>query len=540
MQLIFKDILEFPSLKKGNIITGKNNLDNPVTGATIMEALDIEKWSRPGQVLLTSYYAFENLQSEAIDAFFLQAVNLGISGFIFKTDRLVNEIPEYFISKCKEYKFPLIQISGKVTYPKIINEILGSIINKNSFLLKKYYDNHQQFIKLMMDQADLPQILKTLENLIDLPVTLHEQTNENEHRIGTSPQYDKFEKIRKTFLDYDKNNVPYNRYLVQYPDISDTRYILTFSVPNLGYENYELVIHEAENELSDLQLMDIENTIIALQTELVKQYALRQNNFSHLNEMASELIFGRLSNKDDLNYTIRNLGLDFSKSYRVIVFNFNKSSKEYASLDNNRFTDTVANYSKHYFLNVIYVKQPHKLILILPIHQYDLNTVKDKLSNIIKKVTKQVDDHDLISQATISDEVSVHELAKGYEQAMDTILIGNIWDKESIVLTYDDIGIFKLFIETNNLEAIKQFVPKKILDLQKNNPDLLNTLHAFMNANQNYSETSKVLFVHPKTVRYRVDQLTERYNIHFDDPEEMLHYSIAIRIIHFLEYSKKE
>lgn len=137
---------------------------------------------------------------------------------------------------------------------------------------------------------------------------------------------------------------------------------------------------------------------------------------------------------------------------------------------------------------------------------------------------------------TISEEKSIYNLPNAYKQAMDMRPIIDFWQSESPIVAYEDLGISKLFIETENVEALKRFVPETIWTLQAKNPELLKTLYTFINANQNYSDTAKLLFVHPKTVRYRVNQLTEQYNIPFDQPDKILYYNIAIRITQFLHF----
>lgn len=325
---------------------------------------------------------------------------------------------------------------------------------------------------------------------------------------------------------------------MNYEDSTKENIVLSFQVPNLGFEEYKLIIHNASNSISDLHFMAIENAVIALQTEFVQRYALRQNNHSRLNEMASELIFGHLNNKEDIEDTIYNLKLDLSSHYRIVIISFSKIIKEHNSSDVNRFSDKVANQSKVYFNDSIYVKQPRKIILIVPINQNDLKTIKSKLSNILSNVTNDCDYKQMISNVTISEENSVFHLSKGYKQAMDIRPLGDLWQNGSSIVAYDEIGIFKLFIETESITSLKQFVPDKIWKLQNKNPELLRTLHTFINVNQNYSETAKILYVHPKTVRYRVDQLTEQYDIQFNNPDQILHYNIAIRIVKFIERKK--
>src|SRR5690625_851990 len=102
------------------------------------------------------------------------------------------------------------------------------------------------------------------------------------------------------------------------------------------------------------------------------------------------------------------------------------------------------------------------------------------------------------------------------------------------ILSYQDTGLYQLFLETNTLASLEHFIPVSVREMKENKPELLETLFTFINKNQNYSETAQSLFVHPKTVRYRINQLKEQYAIDFQNPEEMLRYSIAIRILKVL------
>lgn len=535
MELTMKDILDFPSLEQGQLITGNEGLNNRVTNTMVMEALDIEDWGRAGLVLLTSYFAFKDSTAEAIDLFFSKAKKIGVAGFIFKTERLVTDIPAHFISACHDYELSLIQIPKEMNYEKIINEILTVISNNHAFLLERYYENHQDFIQLMMNQAELPQILKTLEDLIHLPVTLSE--NINAHHIGTDKDYEKFKIISELPIEKETHqNINYQKYLVSYPNINETKVMVSSPIPNLGYEDYELLIHGVDHTFSDLQLTAVENAIVALQIELVKRYALRQHNTSHLNEMAYEFISDRLVKEKDINDTIQNLRLDTSKNYRVVIFDFKHLSKTFSPSELNRVMDRLIKNSKNYFYDVLYIKRAQQIILIVPIIDFTLDTIKSKLMRLFDYFKHKVTENAEISKVTISDEVSVYNLPQGYKQARDIIIIGNLWENKSPIISYDEIGIFKLFIETENIDSMKDFVPEKLWQLAKNNPELLNTLYTFINANQKYSVTAERLFIHPKTVRYRVEQLENQYQINFENSEEIMYYNIAIRIIKYLQY----
>ncbi|MGO1356160.1 PucR family transcriptional regulator [Alkalibacterium gilvum] len=533
--LKLKEVSGLPSLKDSKLIYGKEKLNISVSGAMVMEALDIEDWGSPRQILMTSNFAFKDETSETIIHFFKKAKEIGISAFIFKKNRLVSEIPEYFISNCKMFGFPLFEVKKDITYESIINDILKLINNRNTLLLQSYYDNHQQFIQLMMNQSGTIKILETLNTLIDVPVSLVEKVNADV--IGTEERYNIFEfKNAAESMYREFNSLEYEQRSVNYPNIKtqENNKLLSFTIPNLGYEQYQLIIHGADYRFSDMDFMAITNTIIAIQTELVKKYALRQNKKARMNEMVSDLVHGRLTNQEDINETINNLELNPDKKYRVIVFNFSSKKRELSDALVNRLTDTLTNLFRNKFNNLLYIGRKDQVSLITSTENMTINNVKKKIETILKKISENKSYKDIYHYISISNEVSLYKLSEGHRQAMDSQKILRMGNEESAIVSYENLGLYRLFLETDNLNSLDRFVPENLKALQKDNPDLLNTLYVFINVNQNYSEASEILFIHPKTVRYRINRLKERYDIDLKNPEEILQYSIALRILKFI------
>ena len=536
MPLTLKNILQLPSLKDAKILNGQKQLNVEVTSPMIMEALDIESWGQPGQILLTSYFAFENKEEQILDDFFTKAQKIEIAAFVFKKQRLMDKIPEHFILNCRKYQIPLIQVEENIYYEHIISDILETITNRNAFLLKKYYENHQRFIQLMMNQPTISKILFTLKDLIDAPVSLRIQPD---HKIiGTDEKYNNFILAKKpTTIKKAHLNLEYQQEYVQYTQKQEASFdtLLSIPIPNLDYKKYELLIHQSDFSLEDFKLMAIKNAVIAIQTELVKREALRQNNQHRLNEMASDLIYGRIENKDDIQELIHRLELDPSLNYRVIIYNFKqKERKKLNETTLNRFVDILANLSKNEFPGLVYITHQKKLILLVPMVSLSITAVKNKLRNILAQNSNNKTYKALIEFITISEEVSIYELSKGYQQTINTYKVLQLLENKTKIASYEDIGIYRLFIETENTEILEDFVSHKIKTLKEENPALLKTLENFIDTNQSYAETAKVLYVHPKTVRYRIDQLKNTYQINFENLEEMLNHSISIRILKVL------
>lgn len=539
MRLTIADVLQFPSSEEARLIIGGDKLNSKVTGAIVMEALDIRGWGQHGQLLLTSYFAFKDSTEEDKDLFFEQAKEIGIAGFIFKTDRLVKEIPAGFIAKCIEYDFPLIQIPGHINYDTIIQSVLEAVNNQKAFRFETYYQNHLKFIQLMMSQADLMQILLTLESLISKPITLAE--NVDQEYLSTNEKLEEFEIVSKAKKrEYINSYVRAKIFKVKYAHSKKFENMLSVPIPTLGYEDYELLIHHANDSLGDIELTAIENAIIALQTELVKKYAIRQNNLLHLNEMTTKLVTGSLTTKEEVKETIQNLEMSVSDDYRVVIFDFKDVHKNQSVADWNRLTDKLIYLAKNNFLKMAFVQQSSKVVFILPILDFSLNEMKKLLTDILKRINSDESLRKLLIHVTISNEVSAYLLPQAYKQALNTLLVVDLIETDSPIVAYEDIGIFQLFIETDNLDSIKKFIPEQIQELHAENPELLNTLYTFINTNQKYSETAEILYVHPKTVRYRVNQLETQYDIDLKDPEKVLFYNIALRLIKYFERNEKQ
>lgn len=534
MPLTIKSILEFPSLEEAFCVTDSLGFDNEVTGAIVMEALDIEDWGRPGLILLTSYFALEHVSDEQLNLFFEKAKKIGIAGFVLKINRLVRSIPEIFIENCRKYEIPLIQIAKKVPYEKIITDILESIVNRNAYLLQHYYEIHQHFTTLMLSQPGVIQILENLEDLMKVSISLYEKVEDR--IVGTDETYHAFEiHERKNLEQALYMNFTSYAYTLSYKNdpAARTYNALSVSIPALGYEEYEMIVHHLDYEPSDIDYIAIENTAIALQTELIKQFALRQKNRSRVNEMASDLLHSRLSNQEDIKDTALELGLNLDGTYRVIVFQL-ETDKDVSSPMINRYADTLINHAKIEFDNLRYVIRQETIIFIVPADSETLSETKRKARLILQKTHADGAYKDIQSFAAISEVADINHLPDAYRQAFDTQRILLKIGERPSVSTYHDMGIYQIFVETGNSESIKRFIPENIWVLKESNPELLETLHTFIDVNQNYSEAAQILFVHPKTVRYRVDRLKDSYNIDFQNPEEILHYSIGIRLLKFI------
>ena len=71
-----KELLTQGELKTSKILTKEIGLENEVESAMVLEAMDIENWSKKNQLILTSFYAFDGVSEAELEEFFARCSRL--------------------------------------------------------------------------------------------------------------------------------------------------------------------------------------------------------------------------------------------------------------------------------------------------------------------------------------------------------------------------------------------------------------------------------------------------------------------------------
>jgi len=109
------------------------------------------------------------------------------------------------------------------------------------------------------------------------------------------------------------------------------------------------------------------------------------------------------------------------------------------------------------------------------------------------------------------------------------------------VVTSDELGVYRLLAEVNRPEDLVEFARDalgRLLDEgPKHNPDLLPTLDAYLRSTCRLHETAKSLFIHPHTLRYRINRIEEILGHSVNDPawREEAQLALAIARVQFPE-----
>ena len=112
--------------------------------------------------------------------------------------------------------------------------------------------------------------------------------------------------------------------------------------------------------------------------------------------------------------------------------------------------------------------------------------------------------------------------------------------KEARPLYYPDLSVYRLLILLEDQPDLIKFYQETLGGLleHKDHQELIQTLAAYFDHNQNISQTAKALFMHRNTILHRMRRINEIANLDLDNPDTRLALQLALKIHTMLENGK--
>lgn len=527
MALTLTDILKLPALQQAKVVVAGDG-QSKVEHIMVMEAMDVENWAQPHELLLSSFFALSSCTALEVREFVLKVKALGCAGLIFKVDRFVSQLPAELVETCQETNLPLIQIDVQTKYRTIIYQVMQALFNETNLLLNRYRKINQMFITLSQEGSSVVKILELLAALIENPVELFQQDQQEIYLLEDYHQRKTILSAKKRVTKKEFMNYDYFRHtLLDQTNIPVTQ--LFVEIPRMNQSPVYLGITEQHQTL-DSDYMAIENAVNFLQLEFVKQLAIREIEGRYKVDLIDDLITGRVDNQEKMQKIARELGLDLSSEYRFVVIQFFKDTTVTLSAAQNQY---LVQLIRQDFPAVIYRIKPDRILFLMPQrHFQQLNQFKAKLALLLKQFVhrESLNYRVGISQNGLADQFQYHSI-----QAFKVISIASQIFEDSFLFEYHDLGIYRFLVDIKEDQELASFIPESLQALTTEKGELLETLEAYLAQNKNGNKTAEKLFIHPKTLHYRLKKIREITGIDLEDNEEILQITIGLHVLKILK-----
>lgn len=533
--LMISDVIDMLPRDSSELVAGKTGIHQAVTDIIVMEAHDIEKWLRPGQLVLSSLYSMNDFKYDDYINFIQVMKTKGASGLIIKVGRFVEEIPVGIIDGCNKFNLSLIAIESNVAYSDVILSVMQSLINIKAEMLDLYQNIHHEFKHIAMSDLKLIDVLNSLKRIINRDVALMDSKGE---LIATTTEYEQtLQKIdqREVFQEVYMH-FKYTRELVSSNDTMFSRVIC--EIPRMDETPINLYIYETNTFIQMMDYMAIENAASSLQYEFVKQMALKKAKDSHMNDLVDHIINGKYSSFEELKETAMALNLPLESTYSVITWELyaEKSIRKQSSFEEYQKSfnksKLIAQDVKNRYGVCVYRIFSNRITFIIEANYEDNYRLVETVKKNFEEVYNYYNENDLMFHVGISDMGDLRQISKLAIQPLRVVQLSEMLKLEKFVIHYNDLGVYRMLLELSKHNDLMEFVSSKVKTVSEYNPEYLETLKVFLEYNQNYKKTSEALYVHPKTVRYRIERMSELFSIDFDNSDDIMQIRLSIFILY--------
>ena len=549
MAYTVRKLLESEQFPKMKLLCGEKGLDLEVKGIRIIEIEDMERYLTGGEILITSFQVYLSCSDREVEQHFEDLVKSEISGFIVKkrkeydpTGRRLSLLEKH----CKKYEIPLVEIPGDFDYWGIIRHVMIQVFDKDTARLKYFKITHDSFNMFILNNNGscntASDIIKFLSVMIENPVVLYYgnlncmvSTNSDNSKLILSDE----------IQPYKPNIITKFQYMKQMKG-SCVQYVVKFAILN-EMEIY-ITITEENRELTELDYMAIENAIINLQYGFLSEFAQDEMKKKYQRDIIHNILNGLLSSKEMIEAAAQ-LGMKESDTYRVVDFHtIKKNVQSKYTKEQLHEVGVIVGELKHLLPDALIYRNMDQIVMI---QQVDSNQTELEYQKEMEEVEDVIQRSILYRKKDTDFQIGIGKIVEGYQRLEESyheasqaikyieIIRQVTGDKNKSVVQYSNLGFFQIFGKVDDMTELESCIPETLKKLylydDEHKGELITTLQMYLRNNQSIKKTAGAMFVHYRTISYRIEKIKQISGINFDNANEVLAVSNGLIIYKMLK-----
>ncbi len=176
---------------------------------------------------------------------------------------------------------------------------------------------------------------------------------------------------------------------------------------------------------------------------------------------------------------------------------------------------------------------------IILIKELDDDEDKDSFQRIAKTIVDMLSTENMTNVVVAYGSVvnELREVSRSYKEAKTALDVGRIFYNHSRVIAYENLGIGRLIYQLP-VPLCKMFLNEVFSDHKPEELDdeLRVTIDKFFETNLNSAETSKKLFIHRNTLKYRIEKIQKLTGLNMKIFEDCVTLKIALMVDKYMNY----
>ena len=333
----------------------------------------------------------------------------------------------------------------------------------------------------------------------------------------------------------------------KYVDVKENTAIITFHNTKVIPNTIVTIEQELRKKEQDV-CMELENATINLQDGFLSEFAQDEEKKTYQRDIIHNILNGLLSSKE-MTEAAAQLGMKESDTYRVVDFHtIKKNVQRKYTKEQLHEVGVIEGELMHLLPDALIYRNMDQIVMIQQVdseqteleYQKEMEEVEDVIQRSILYRKKDTD-----FQIGIGKSVEGYQrLKESYYEASQAIKYIEIirqvtGDKNKSVVQYSNLGFFQIFGKVDDMTELERCIPETLKKLylydDEHKGELITTLQMYLRNNQSIKKTAGAMFVHYRTISYRLEKIKQISGINFDNANEVLAVSNGLIIYKMLK-----
>lgn len=324
--------------------------------------------------------------------------------------------------------------------------------------------------------------------------------------------------VNKKDVSTEYTNNYYTLLEVQNPATNELSHILQVRNNALDFWDFTFGILQDEPDVKASDIMIIENVMDVVQNELHKEFYIKNERYIIMNNIAASILFNTASSEAELDSLLEETGMLTHSYYQAVGFMKRSNSTPEKVRSLRKLLQSIS------IPNIYYENRKYIMIIY---------NIENKQHKITKEMVKSVLPSKMTHKVFIADVKNREKIGELFQECLDMFRFNMKYNLGQIINIHD-LGVFRYLTDVSRSKE-QDVIPDPLLDLKQNHPDLFDTFFTFLHKNQNYKQTAEEMFLHPKTIRYRINRAQEIMDIDIQNPIQLLNYSTGAYLLNLYD-----
>ena len=333
----------------------------------------------------------------------------------------------------------------------------------------------------------------------------------------------------------------------KYVDVKENTAIITFHNTKVIPNTIVTMEQELRKKEQDV-CMELENATINLQDGFLSEFAQDEEKKTYQRDIIHNILNGLLSSKE-MTEAAAQLGMKESDTYRVVDFHtITKNVQRKYTKEQLHEVGVIEGELMHLLPDALIYRNMDQIVMI---QQVDSNQTELEYQKEMEEVEDVIQRSILYRKKDTDFQIGIGKSVEGYQrlkesyheasQAIKYIEIIRLvtGDKNKSVVHYSNLGFFQIFGKVDDMTELERCIPETLKKLylydDEHKGELITTLQMYLRNNQSIKKTAGAMFVHYRTISYRLEKIKQISGINFDDANEVLAVSNGLIIYKMLK-----